>query len=145
MRHNCVRARDVEALMKRFGFLVPLVLLLAFLPEPQAQGNTQKTRLRGWLSDEGCAGGRASGGLYTGTNPDCAKKCVRDGKRIVLVDPEGKRLLVITNQDAAIVRVGDYVEISGDVDDQAKTLHVDSVKLLEKGRAMCGVPAKKKS
>lgn len=104
-----------------------------------------KTVIRGWLSDEGCAGGRASGGLYTGTNPDCAKKCVRDGKKIVLVDPESKRLLVIANQDAAMERVGDYVEVSGEVDDQAKTLRVDSMKLLEKGRAMCGVPVKKKS
>lgn len=104
-----------------------------------------KTVIRGWLSDEGCAGGRANGGLYTGTNPDCAKKCVRGGKKIVLIDPEGKRLLVIANQDAAMERVGDYVEISGEVDDQAKTLRVDSMKLLEKGRAMCGVPAKKKS
>lgn len=63
----------------------------------------------------------------------------------MLVDPEGKRLLVIANQDAATERVGDYVEISGEVDDQAKTLRVDYMKLLEKGRAMCGVPAKKKA
>lgn len=104
-----------------------------------------KTVIRGWLSDEGCAGGRAHDGVYTGTNPDCARKCVHDGKKIVLVDPEGKRLLVITNQDAAMERVGDYVEISGEADDQAKTLRIDSMKLLEKGRAMCGVPAKKKS
>lgn len=64
---------------------------------------------------------------------------------MVLVDPDHKRLLTIENPDAATGRVGDYVEISGEADDQAKTLHVDSVKLLEKGRAMCGVPAKKKA
>lgn len=140
-----MRARNVEALMKGFGFLVPLVLLLALLPEPQAQGNIEKAQLRGWLSDEGCAGGRASSGVYTGTNPDCAKRCVREGKKMVLVDPDHKRLLTIENPDAATERVGDYVEISGEVDDQAKTLRIDSMKLLEKGRAMCDVPAKKKS
>lgn len=77
--------------------------------------------------------------------PIAQKKCIRDGKKIVFVDQEGKRLLVIANQDAATERVGDYVEISGEVDDQAKTLRVDSMKLLEKGRAMCDLPAKKKS
>lgn len=123
-------------------FLACLIVLFIGVPPEFAGG---KTVMRGWLSDEGCAGGRASGGLYTGTNPDCAKKCVRDGKKIVLVDPEGKRLLVIANQDAATERVGDYVEISGDLDGQAKTLRIDSIKLIEKGRAMCDVPAKKKS
>jgi hypothetical protein len=65
---------------------------------------------------------------------------VRDGKKIVLVDPDQKRLLTIANQDAAMERVGDYVEIGGNVDEQARTLRIDSLKLLEKGPAMCDVP-----
>lgn len=126
----------------RFMSVVSLVLLVV-APIQALAGN--KSVLRGWLSDEGCAGGRASSGVYTGTNPDCAKKCVTEGKKIVFVDPDHKRLLTIVNQEIAKERVGDYVEISGDLDEQAKTLHVDSMKLLEKGRAKCDVPAKKKS
>ena len=42
-------------------------------------------------------------------------------------------------------RVRRYVEISGELDVQARSLRIDSLKLLEKGRAMCDVPAKKKS
>lgn len=131
--------------MKRFRFLVYLVALLGWvcLSQTLAQQNTEKTDLRGWLSDEGCAGGRASSGLYTGTNPDCAKRCVREGKKTVLVDADHKRLLTIENPDAATERVGDYVEITGDLNAQAKTLRIDSLKLLEKGRAMCGVPKKR--
>lgn len=131
--------------MKRFRFLVYLVALLGWvcLSQTLAQQNTEKTDLRGWLSDEGCAGGRASSGLYTGTNPDCAKRCVREGKKTVLVDADHKRLLTIENPDAATERVGDYVEITGDLNAQAKTLRIDFLKLLEKGRAMCGVPKKK--
>jgi hypothetical protein len=133
--------------MRRGLYLVPLVSLalvaIGFLSELNARGHNSV--VRGWLSDEGCASGRASSGTYTGTNPDCAKKCVNEGKRIVLVDPDHKRLLIIVNRDAASERVGDYVEISGDLDDQARTLHIDSLKLLEKGRAMCDVPAKKKT
>jgi hypothetical protein len=62
-----------------------------------------------------------------------------------LVDSDQKRLLIIVNRDIAVERVGDYVEISGDLDEQARTLHIDSLKLLEKGRAMCDVPPKKKT
>jgi hypothetical protein len=128
----------------RFRF--PLISLVAFsVLTPTWLFAGGKSVLRGWLSDEGCAGGRAKSGMYTGTNPDCAKKCVSEGKKIVFVDPDHKRLLSIANQDIAKERVGDYVEISGDLDEGTKTLRIGSLKLLEKGRAMCDVPAKKKS
>lgn len=127
----------------RKSLLVLFAVGLLAVAKPSSGGD--KTVLRGWLSDESCAGGRASSGTYTGTNPDCAKKCVSEGKKIVLVDPDHKRLLTIANQDAARQRVGDYVEISGELDQQAKSLHIDSLKLLEKGSAMCDVPKKKKT
>ena len=101
--------------------------------------------LRGWLSDESCAGGRAQDGVYTGTNPECAKQCVAEGKKIVFVDPDRKRLLVIANQDAAKQNIGDFVEITGDVDPKSHTLQIAKLKMIEKGRAMCGVPKKSKS
>jgi hypothetical protein len=129
---------------KQNGSLMALCLV-ALLAAAHRTSGAEKTVLRGWLSDEGCAGGRASSGTYTGTNPDCARKCVSEGKKIVLVDPEHKRLLTIANQDAARESVGDYVEINGELDQQAKSLRVDSLKLLEKGSAMCDVPKKKKS
>jgi hypothetical protein len=135
--------RSVLALLGRTLSPFFLALAIMFLPEMKARGHN--TVLRGWLSDEGCASRRANGGTYTGTTPDCAKKCVRESKRIVLVDPNHKRLLTILNGDAATERVGDYVEISGDLDEQARTLHIDSLKLLENGRAMCNVPPKRKT
>src|SRR5438309_128806 len=128
------------------GRLFPLLFVIVGIV--LAPGQTMaggKSVVRGWLSDESCAGGRASSGTYSSTNPDCAKKCVHQGKKIVLVDPEHKRLLTIANQDAARSQVGDYVEISGELDEQARSLRIDSLKLLEKGRAMCDVPKKKKT
>jgi hypothetical protein len=122
--------------------VISLLALVFLMPTWVSAGG--KSVLRGWLSDEGCAGGRAKSGLYTGTNPDCAKKCVSEGKQIVFVDPDRKRLLSVANQEVAKESVGDYVEISGEVNEERKTLRVDSLKLLEKGRAMCDVPAKKK-
>ena len=121
-----------------------LLAFAAVVSLPCLNAQDHDSVVRGWLSDEGCASGRASSGEYTGTNPDCAKKCVRQGKRIVLIDPDHKRLLVVLNRDSAIEHLGDYVEISGNLDEKTKTLKIDSMKLLEKGRAMCDVPPKKK-
>jgi len=109
------------------------------------QGSSQpKTVLRGWLSDELCARGRAEDGAYTATDPGCAKECVAAGKKVVLIDPDNKRVLTIENQDATRRNVGDYVEIAGVIDPVTTILHVDSLKFLDKNRAMCGVPAKSK-
>jgi hypothetical protein len=60
-----------------------------------------------------------------------------DREEECLVDPEEKQVLLITNQAAARKFVGDHVEIAGDVNANAKTLRVESLKLLDKGVAMC--------
>ena len=86
--------------------------------------------------------GRASGGVYTGTNPDCAKQCVAKGAKIVLIVPDKKRILIVANQAAAKGNIGDYVEVTGEVDPGTKPLRIDSLKMLAEGRAMCD-PASK--
>jgi hypothetical protein len=98
--------------------------------------------LRGWLSDSSCAKSRASSGLYTGTNADCTKECIAKGKKIVLIDPEHKKIVDIANQDAVKKNLSDYVELVGTVDAQ-NLFHVESLKFLDENRAMCGVPEKK--
>ncbi|HEX4380420.1 MAG TPA: hypothetical protein VH022_10325 [Candidatus Acidoferrum sp.] len=98
--------------------------------------------VKGWLSDSNCAKERAKGGAYTATNADCAKECVAQGKKIVLIDPDHKKVVDIANQDAVKNNVGDYVELAGSTDAK-NVLHVDSLKFLDKNRAMCGVPEKK--
>jgi hypothetical protein len=115
---------------------------LVLATPPQTPSKTET--LRGWLSDEQCSKGRAQVGTYTATNPDCAKECVKKGKQIVLIDPVGKRILVLTNQDVGKKNIGDYVEIAGEIDSKAMTIHADSLKFLEKGSVMCEAPPKKK-
>jgi hypothetical protein len=100
----------------------------------------QQTTIRGWLSDELCAGGRASGGVFTGTNPVCARQCVAKGAKIVLIVPDQKRLLSIANQTTAKSNIGNYVEVTGVVDEQANSVHIDSLKMLTEGRAKCDLP-----
>ena len=107
-----------------------------------ASSKPRKEVLQGWLSDSSCAKSRASGGLYTATAPECAKECVAKGKKIVLIDPDHKKVIDIANQDAVKKNLGDYVELTGTVDAQS-LFHVESLKFLDKNRAMCGVPEKK--
>jgi hypothetical protein len=128
-----------KALILLNGMALSNLTLLAY-PQTSAK---QTELLRGWLSDEQCAKGRAESGTFTGTNPDCAKRCVSQGRKIVLVDPQGKRVLVLANQDIGKSHIGDYVEITGEVDSRQMTLHADSLKFLEKGVTMCDAPAMK--
>ncbi len=100
--------------------------------------------IKGWISDEGCARGRANGGTFTGTNPDCAKKCIAQGAKMVLIVPDQRVLLTVANPEAAKANIGDFVEVTGSVEARTKTLHIDSLKMLTKGAAMCGLPPKKK-
>lgn len=127
------------------GRILATVFLTALTVGAASLGAENRSKgIRGWLSDESCARGRASGGVFTGTNPDCAKKCVAQGKKIVLIVPDEKMILDIANQSAASKNVGDYVEVTGAVNPQTKSLHIDSLKMVEKGQAMCSVPPRKK-
>ncbi len=109
-------------------------------PGAGAQGQA----LRGWLSDEQCARIRATSGVYTGTNPDCAKKCVAKGVKVVLIATDQKEVLNIANPEAAKKNIGDYVEVTGNIDQKTKTLHIDSLKMLTRGRATYSPPQSKK-
>ena len=117
--------RTVKSIILMLGLLLALP---AVQPSP----------LRGWLSDEACARGRAESGAYTGTNPECAKRCVSEGKKIVFIDPKGRRVLDIENQEAARSDIGDEVEITGPIDAKRGLVHIDSMKLIARGSAMCG-------
>ena len=132
--------------MKRSARRPILAVLFVCVTLPAAQAGTSPTSkvVRGWLSDEGCARGRASSGVYTGTNPDCAKRCVAQGRRIVLIVHGEKKILDITNQDAARGNIGDEVQVTGTIDAGTKGLHIESLKMLSPGRAMCGLPAGRK-
>jgi hypothetical protein len=117
------------------------VVILAFRGECLfGSGNAESTKttvVRGWLSDEQCAKARASEGAYTQTDPDCARKCVKAGKKIVLIDSDEHRVLMIENQRAAVSSLGNYVAIAGLVNRKTQTVYITSVKVLEVNHAFC--------
>ena len=53
------------------------------------------------------------GGTFTATNGECAKRCISEGRKIVLIDPKGKRVLNISKQGIVKQNIGDYVELTG--------------------------------
>jgi hypothetical protein len=120
-------------------FLLASVLALCICGMAQ-QTVRQSEMTRGWLSDEGCARGRAESGMFTATNPQCAKDCVAKGKKIVLIDPDRRMIFEIANQSLAKKNVGDYVEIVGQRDLQAKTVRIATLKMLTRGNASCERP-----
>jgi len=113
-----------------------IFVLLAYASAADQSAQTNSKIIRGWLSDQQCAEGRASSGTFTGTNPRCAKECVAKGRKIVLIDPDGKRVLTIQNQSAARSNIGDYVEIQGTLS-STKLLHVNSLQKISTGVAAC--------
>ena len=132
--------------MKTLTNLRASILLLVLVCLPVVVSRTVLaggTTIKGWISDESCARGRASSGLFTGTNPECAKKCIASGVKMVLIIPDQRTLLTVANPDAAKANIGDFVEVTGNVEAKTKTVHIGNVKLLTKGVAMCGLPAKK--
>jgi len=132
--------------MKNVASLRSLLLLFAAVLVPvigSQRTSAGATTIKGWISDAGCARGRASGGIFTGTNPECAKKCIASGAKMVLIVPDQRILLTIANPGPAKANIGDFVEVTGSVEAGTKTLHIDSLKLITKGVAMCAAPAKK--
>ncbi len=93
----------------------------------------------GFVSDSGCARARASGGKFTPTNPDCARKCVKEGKSIVLVSPEKKLVFDIDNPELLRSQVGNKVRVYARAAG-AQLLHVDKVVFLEKTNPECERP-----
>ena len=121
-------------------FLLALVLVLAVGGLAQQTARQSETAIRGWLSDEGCARGRAESGTFTATNPQCAEECVAKGKKIVLIDPDRKMIFEIANQSLAKKNISDYVEIAGQTDLEAKTVRIATIKMLTRGNASCERP-----
>ena len=90
----------------------------------------------GWVSDSGCALARASGGKYTATNPDCARKCVKDGKSIVLISPETKSVFAIENPTILKSEVGNKVRVYAR-STGAHQLHIEKVEFIEESHPEC--------
>ena len=102
---------------------------------------TKTVTWTGWFSDQQCAGVRD--GEVRPNNPDCVKKCLNDGAKAVFISEQARALFVVKDYPAVKEDVGHRLEVTGIVDEDAKTISVTSVKRLSEAPAMCAVPRKK--
>jgi hypothetical protein len=98
----------------------------------------------GWFSDKQCARVRPDEEPRP-NGTACVKKCLGEGSPAVFISEQAKAVYEVRDYPAARDDVGFRVEITGDVDEKAKTVSVTSVKRLSEVTAMCLVPKKRGS
>jgi hypothetical protein len=97
----------------------------------------------GWFSDESCAKPRVARGEIVPNNTACVRTCLEQGATPVFISKEAKDLFVVKDYAGLKEDVGFLVELTGVVDEAAKTLTVTSVKRLSEVVNQCGVPKRK--
>ena len=127
--------------MIRMSILSVAVTALAVLPPSVEYGNAVK--VNGWFSDKGCATAKMNDEQITPNGTVCVKRCVDEGATPVFVDPKARALYEVKDHASLKDDVGYYLEITGVVDETAKTISVHSVKRLGDVIQMCARPSKK--
>lgn len=126
--------------MVRISLLSLAFTALAALPPAPSE---TIVKVNGWFSDKDCAAAKLKSDDVTPNGTACVKKCLEGGAEAVFIDPKAREMYRV--QDHASVKddVGYYLELTGVIDDEAKTISVRSVKRLGEVVQMCGRPAKK--
>lgn len=106
---------------------------------------TETVTWSGWFSDKGCAESKLKAEEVTPNGSVCVKKCLDDGATPVFVNPATRTLYDVKDHASVKEDVGFYLELTGVVDEAAKTVSVRSVKRLGDVMQMCARPAKKTS
>jgi hypothetical protein len=127
--------------MNRKSILTLIVCYAAMLPVARAADNSRT--MRGWFVDEACTRGRIAEGRIEPDNPDCAKRCVKEGSKLMFMSESDKAMFEVKDPAVQVKNIGYYVEISGSTDG-SKMLTVNGVKQLAEVGSMCARPKLKK-
>jgi hypothetical protein len=100
--------------------------------------------LNGWFSDKQCAPSKLKSESVTPNGTMCVKKCLDEGATPVFVNPRTRAMYDVKDHPSVNDDVGYYLEVTGVVDEEAKTIAVRSVKRLGEVIQTCARPAKKK-
>jgi hypothetical protein len=98
----------------------------------------------GWFSDKGCAAAKIKSGNISPNGTACVKKCLEDGATPVFISEQARAMFEVKDYPSVSSDVGYRVELTGVVDEQAKTISVRSVKRLSEVVQMCARPAKRR-
>ena len=115
--------------------MVGVAVLLAVSWSADPRETTTKT-WTGWFSDKQCARVTAEEALRP-NGTACVKKCLAGGSPAVFISEQARGIYVVLEPASVPKDVGYYVEITGEVDEKAKTVSVKSVKRLSEVLAIC--------
>jgi hypothetical protein len=108
--------------------IIGVAVLMAVSWSAEPRETTTKT-WTGWFSDKQCA--RVTPGEEPRPNgAECVKKCLAEGSPAVFISEQAKAVYGVLDYASAPKDVGFHVEITGEVDEKAKTISVKSVKRL---------------
>lgn len=114
------------------------VILIAMSAAAPERDTTTET-WTGWFSDKGCARVR-TGEAPRPNGTACVKKCLGEGATPVFISEQAKAVYEVRDYPSVKEDVGYYVRITADVDQEAKSVSVKSVKRLLEVTPMCSLP-----
>jgi hypothetical protein len=117
------------------------VAVLAAMSWGGAEPQTTTETWTGWFSDKQCARVRP-GEAPRPNGTACVKKCLAEGSTAVFISEQAKAVYEVRDYPSVADSVGYYVEITGKVNEKAKTVSLTSVKRLSEVTAMCLLPKK---
>jgi hypothetical protein len=127
--------------MKRASSGGLAILLAASTLGAQPQDGQTTTRTwTGWFSDKLCARVRDDAPRPNGTA--CVKKCLDGGATAVFISEQAKAVFDVRDHPTVKDDVGYYLQVTGIVDSEARTISVQSVKRLSEVTAMCAIRTK---
>jgi hypothetical protein len=130
-----------EIVIRRTAMVCAIVLSASVLGT--AAGRTEiRTTWTGWFSDEGCAAAKIKSGNITPNGTVCVKKCLGEGATAVFISEQAKNMYTVTDHPSLMEDVGYRLELTGVVDEKAKTISVRSVKRLSEVVQMCALKKK---
>lgn len=107
--------------------VILLALTILLVMAAVANAGTAKS-VNGWVVDAKCG--------VKGANAkaaECTKKCLAAGEKMAFVPDGTKDVLIVDNPDSLKGHEGHHVALTGSTDNEKKTIHVDSVKMMAEG------------
>jgi hypothetical protein len=129
-------------MLRIFGSAVFVACAAAVSPAAQDTAPTKTAIWTGWFSDRQCAAPRVSRGVIGPNNPECVKRCLDNGATPVFVSEQAKALYDVTDYSSVKNDLGYHIEVTGVVDETAKTISVKAVKHLSEVGSLCALPKK---
>jgi hypothetical protein len=107
-----------------------------------ATANADTLTSTGWFSDVSCAATRVKNGLIGPSGAACVTRCLDEGKAPAFVSEKTRTFYEVKNHPSVKDDLIWYVEVTGTVDAEGKTITIQSVKRLQELPAQCGLKKK---